>query len=57
MPRAWTDPLVQPKQWKDNLEDPDVDGTIILKWIFRKLDGWEWTELIWFRIGTGDGHL
>ena len=23
---------------RDHLEDPDVDGTIILRWVFRKWD-------------------
>ena len=37
----------------NHLEDPTVDGRIILKLIFKKWDG-EWTVSIWFRIGTGD---
>jgi hypothetical protein len=39
------------------LEDPVVDGKIILRWIFRKWDGVAWTGLNWLRIGTGGGHL
>jgi hypothetical protein len=35
------------------LEDPDVDGRIIFKLIFERLDGGVWTGSIWLRIGTG----
>jgi hypothetical protein len=41
----------------DHLEDPDVDGRIIIKWIFERLDGGAWTGSIWLRIGTGGGLL
>jgi hypothetical protein len=37
--------------------DPDVDGRIILIWIFRKLDGVVGTGGSWLRIGTVGGHL
>jgi len=41
----------------DRLEDPVVDGRIILRWIFRKGRTRVWTGSIWFRIGTGGMHL
>jgi len=31
--------LVGRPEGRDHLEDPSVDGRIILKWIFRKWDG------------------
>jgi len=39
------------------LEDPDVDGRIILRWVFRKWDVAVWIGSIWLRIGTGGGNL
>jgi hypothetical protein len=41
----------------DHLKDPDVDGRIILKWIFERLGVGAQTGLIWLRIGTGGGLL
>jgi len=38
------------------LGDQDVDGRIILRWIFKNWDGVE-TGWSWLRIGTGGGHL
>jgi hypothetical protein len=35
----------------------NVDGRIILRWIFRKLEGVVGTGWSWLRIGTGGGHL
>jgi len=42
---------------KGHLEDPGVDGSIILGWIFRQWDVGAWPGLIWLRKGEGDGHL
>jgi hypothetical protein len=42
---------------RGHLEDPGVNGTIILRWIFRKWDVMAWTGLIWLSMGTGSGHL
>jgi len=39
------------------LADPDIDGRIMLIWIFRKCDVEVWTGLSWLRIGAGGGHL
>ena len=42
---------------KNHLENPGVDGRVILRWIFRKWDVGVWTGSIWIRIETGGGHL
>ena len=49
--------LVGKPEGKRPLEDPGVDGRIILRWLFRKLDMGEWTGSSWLRIGTGGGNL
>jgi len=40
-----------------NLEDPGVDGGIILNFIFWVWDGGAWIGLFWLRIGSGGGLL
>jgi len=49
--------LVGKPEERDHLEDPGVDGRIILRRIFRKWDAGVWTGSSWLRIGTGSGHL
>jgi hypothetical protein len=39
------------------LEDPGVDGSIILTWIFRKWDMGVWFGLGWLRIERCGGHI
>jgi hypothetical protein len=49
--------LVGKPEGKRPLGDPDVDGRIILRWMFRKLEGVVGTGWSWLRIGTGGVHL
>jgi len=48
--------LVGKSEGKSHWGDPDVDGIIILRWIFGKWEGVE-TGWSWLRIGTDGGHL
>jgi len=45
--------LVSIPEGKKRLEDLDVDGKIILKWIFESWIEEAWTGLLWLKIGTG----
>jgi hypothetical protein len=51
--RVWREDLTE----RDHLQDLDIDGMIISKWMLKKWDGMSRTGLIWLRIGTGGGLL
>jgi len=42
---------------RDQLEQPGVDGRLILCRIFRKCTVGAWTGLIWLKIGADEGGL
>jgi len=42
---------------RDHLEDPGVDGRIMVRGILRKRYVGVWTGSSWLRIGTVGGHL
>jgi len=50
--------LVGKPEGKSHLEDPGIEGRIILSWIFRKWNVRAWVGFIWFKVGTsGQGVL
>ena len=49
--------LIGNPQGKNHLQDPDVDGRIILRLVFRKWEVGAWTGSSWLRIRSGGGHL
>jgi hypothetical protein len=40
---------------RDYLEDQDVGGWTILKWVLEGYEGMVWIELIWLMIGSSGG--
>ena len=63
MQRVWVRGEVNTGFWwgnlmeRDHLGDPDVDGRIILRWIFREEEVGVSTGSSWLWIGTGGGNL
>jgi hypothetical protein len=53
----WRRPHNEELRERCHLEDLDIDGMIILKWIFKTWYGEAWTGLSWLRIGTDCGQL
>jgi len=47
--------LVRNLRERDHLGDPDLDGWIIIRWIFNKLDVVVWIGSSWLRVGTEAG--
>jgi hypothetical protein len=45
--------IFKQKREKDHLEDPGVEGMIILRRIFRKRNVRAWNGSMWLRIETG----
>jgi len=41
----------------NHLEDPGVDGRMILRWAIQEVGWGAWAGLIWMWIGTGGGLL
>jgi transposase len=47
---------VERNDGKRPLGRPRLNGRIILKLIFKKVDGDTWSALLWLRIVTCGGH-
>jgi hypothetical protein len=42
---------------RHHMEEPAVDGRLILRWIFRECDVRACTGSSWLRIGIGGRHV
>jgi hypothetical protein len=40
---------------RNHLEGLSVHENMMLKWLFKKLDGRAWLEFFWFRMGSSGG--
>jgi len=49
--------LLEKHEGKSHLEDPGVDGTLLLRWIFMMWNVGALTGSNWLRIGTNGGHF
>ena len=45
--------LMRKAEERHHMDDLDIDGWIILKWIFKKFNRAAWTGVIWLRISGG----
>jgi hypothetical protein len=59
MGRRWTriELWWESQKKRDNQENIDVGGSILLRGILERYNGVLWAGLIWFRIGTNGGIL
>ena len=49
--------LVGKSEGRDHLDDPGVDGKIILRWIFRNWVVGAMAGSSWFSMGKSGGHF
>jgi hypothetical protein len=42
---------------RDHLQDPGLNGKVILKWVFRRWAVEVWTGSIWLSLETVGGHV